>query len=651
MHLITPTIRPIAPFAHLAGRTVTTRPSRALRRRMRTPEPLTISQWADKYRRVTEIDAKPGAWRSELVPHAVPIMDDIARPWVRQVWICLPERGAKTQILLNTVCWGIDQGSAAGNIFWLMPTEHDARKAMGERVIPVFRAKDDHGRPGRIARYLSHAADDTSRGAIRFNHGIRLFPAWANSPGSMAAYFGRINIADECDKFPERTSEGSDPITLFLKRARDDRHRSKYVFASTPAGRFIYRGAMACAQIKTWAMRCPDCSELVTPGEEHLVIPEGTTVENINRADLGLACPACGTDWNEERRAVAYHGGREKILAGADNHRPESIGWHVPAWVFPVIPLTEIVAARLRAKTGDHASRVAWANGYRVEDHIQEVKERHEEIILRLRDDRPVAIVPTWADALEISVDTQDAGFWYRVRAWQYQTMQSALVRHGYVESFDGLDTIIYHSTHRDSEGGEHRIMAGIIDSAGHRTAEVYDWCRRAGSVVIPARGASGRKTQPMTVSKIDHYPGTSKAIPGGLRLYHIDTHFHKDALAARLAIEPGDPGCFWLHSGYTELQQLERQSNPTLPLPGNLDDYARQLCAEYRDERGQWQCPPGKANHLWDCESNGLALALYLQFPARTPKDREKKGMTPSPPTTTQTNNSRPSWFNSRRR
>lgn len=606
--LLPRTHAPFPGFERHAGQRAVIPGSRPLCQLMRTPDRLTISQWAEQHRRVTEIDATPGPWRTDLVPHTRQIMDTIGKPWVREVWICAVERSAKTQILLNTACWAIDQGSRSGNIFWLMPTEHDARRAMGERVIPVLRASR------RLAGYLPDRQDDITRGTIRFRHGLRLFPAWANSPSSIASYFGRLNIADEVDKFPPRTSEGTDPITLFRKRARDDRSGSKYVYCSTPAGRYIHQGMMDCQQVWSYRLKCPHCSELIEPDLDHLVIPEDATP--MHPGAVAYACNDCGALWDETDRERAYQSGLWVAVKGADLTRPETVGFHLPALQLPRVPLTEIAAAVLRAKTGDAVSKIALANGYEAIDYVPDTKERVEEIILRLRDDRPVAIVPTWADALEISIDTQDAGFWYRVRAWQYQTMQSALVRHGYVESFDALDTLIYHSAYRDAEGGEHRIMAGIIDSAGHRTAEVYDWCRRAGSIVIPAKGASGRKTQPVTVSKIDHYPGTSKAIPGGLRLYHIDTHFHKDALAARLAIEPGDPGCFWLHSGYTELQQLERQSNPTLPLPGNLDDYARQLCAEYRDERGQWQCPPGKANHLWDCESNGLALALYLQFP-----------------------------------
>lgn len=642
MSLIPHHITAPAPFAHLAGRTVTARPSRALRRRMRTPENLTISQWAHRYRRVTEIDASPGDWRNEMVPHAVPIMDSIGRPWVRQVWICLPERGAKTQILLNTVCWAIDQGSQAGNIFWLMPTENDARKAMGERIIPVFKAPDKNGKPGRIARYMSKAHDDTSRGTIRFNHGIRLFPAWANSPGSMAAYFGRINIADECDKFPERTSEGTDPITLFLKRARDDRHRSKYVFASTPAGRFIYRGTQNCAQVNTWAMRCPDCGDLVTPSEEHLHVPAGTTPDNALHADLALACPACGALWDEERRAIAYHGGAARAVKGADNPRPDTIGWHIPAWVLPMVPLHEIAAAKLRAESGDITAKIAWANGYRAEDYAEAVAERQEDAILALRDDRAEGELPQEPiAAISAVADMQKRGFWYKITAWGYGLQQESwLLRHGFVDSWEALRKIFFETEFIDHKGNRHAVTLRGIDSGGgdsdesslSRTAEAYLFAYQNPGVKL-FKGFQELNSL-HTVKALDKIPGTNRALPGGVNLHRLHTTEWKNRLAAKLLVSPGDPGAWNLH----------RDTGP---------DFAAQMCAEVRDQDGLWQNPKNRPNHLWDCSYMELALVDIdlIKFRAQPDQDDPPPIESARPPQSPNTQRRRPSWFSHRGR
>ncbi|MBN1105798.1 MAG: phage terminase large subunit family protein, partial [Deltaproteobacteria bacterium] len=102
------------------------------------------------------------------------------------------------------------------------------------------------------------------------------------------------------------------------------------------------------------------------------------------------------------------------------------------------------------------------------------------------------------------------------------------------------------------------------------------------------------RLSQPHTWSKIDVYPGTTKPIPGGIRLLRADATFFKNQLARKLEINPGDPGAWHLCSEATE-------------------KYARQMCAEYQDEKGLWQCPEGRANHYWDCSYLNLVAADVL--------------------------------------
>jgi phage terminase large subunit GpA-like protein len=387
---------------------------------------------------------------------------------------------------------------------------------------------------------------------------------------------------------------------------------------------------ITCQQVWEYAGRCPDCGELIVMDEEHFVIPQEATEESIKAEPdaIEYAC-ACGSPWDEEKRMQAYREGDWVCVKGESVAKPVDVGFHLTGFVTPDMRMADIACTIVAARAGDLAAKIDLAHGIKAIDFAEELSDRKEDSILMLRDERPAGQVPTWADAVEISIDTQDNGFWFRLRAWQFGSLQSALVKAGFVENFAALDTLIYESDYLDADRRKHRIGAGIIDSAGHRTAEVYDWCRRPGSIVIAAKGAPGRKTQPVTVSKIDHYPGSGKAIPGGLRLYHIDTHFHKDELARRLAIEPSDPGCFWLHSGYTASQLSDRWRNLDSKFPHNLEGYAKQMCAEYRDERGIWQCPPGKANHLWDCESNGLALVLYLGL-----QHRRKKGESTNPET-----------------
>jgi|LGVE01.1.fsa_nt_gb phage terminase large subunit GpA-like protein len=589
---------------------VTVRLTAALRHRLRRPERIAVADHAEKYRRVTAVDAHPGPWRHEFAPHCVQIMNTFGLPWVREVWFCGVEQSGKTNTMLNCLGWTIDRDP--GNAYYLMPTEDASGKLVGRKLIPMLQESK------ALAKYLSKRADDTTRGLIVFKHGVSLFPAHANSATSMATFSAKYGFGDEVDKYPAMVGKEASPIDLIRKRARQHRGRHKFFFASTPAGQFVQKGLESCHQIWEFACRCPDCSEYVRPDAEHLDLPEGATPESVERdpASIGLACPECGSIWTEVDRETAIRAGRWQARKGGELARPAKVGFHHRSWECLDVPLHEIAAAYLKSQTGDLAAKIAWANGYEAIDYQSEHKDREEDAILRLRDGRPAGVVPTEADALSIHIDTQDKGFWYEIRAWRYGLdLKSWLVKAGYVPSanaadFSSLDALLA-AEYPDTNGEPHRIMAGIIDSAGHRTSEVYAWCRTSG--VLPSRGAQGRKTQPVTISRIDKFPGSNKPIPGGLNLYHLDTHFHKDLLANKLQIDPTDNGAWVLHSGYTVDQLAALQQNPGSPQVHNLEEYARQMCAEYRDERNLWQCPNGKANHLWDCAQMGLALVMYL--------------------------------------
>jgi phage terminase large subunit GpA-like protein len=638
--------------SRLAGQPVSFAIPRQVRLRMRHPEKMRVSEWAEKYRMVTD-GAHEGPWRHEYAPHTVKIMDAFGMPWVREVWLCGVEQSGKTNTILNCIGWAVD--CDPGNIFYLMPTEDAAQKITGGKLKPMMQ------KSARLARYLSRKVDDTSLARINLQHGVTIFPAHANSATSMATWSAKHCFGDEIDKYPPMAGKETDPITLIKKRNRTYKGRFKRVFASTPAGLFIYQGMLSCHQVWEYRVKCPDCGGLVKMVAEHLIFQtsevlktsEVSSPESVERDGCQYACNACASIWGDQKREEAIRLGRWFCIKGDDIARPAKVGFHHRAWECLDITLAEIGAAYLRAQTSDQAARIAWANGYEAIDYKAEISEREEDTILRLRDNRAAGVVPAVADALEISIDTQDNGFWYRIRAWQYGlALTSWLVKAGYVESrtpddFSSLDSLLA-AEYPDENGEPHRIMAGIIDSSGHRTAEVYAWCRVTG--VLAAKGAPGRKTQPVTVSRIDRFPGNNRPIPGGLALYHIDTHYHKDQLANKLLIDPTDPGALILHSGLTYDQHRALERDPGQQFGHNLHDYSRQMCSEYRDDRNLWQCPENRANHLWDCESGGLALVTWLGWQNAVSEKTKRPTVQKTAVRQTQTTgNNRPGWFNNR--
>ncbi len=591
-----------ADAAIVAGQTVEVTLTRGMVSRMKSPVKISISEWAQAHRIVMPIDSNPGPWRQDKVPHTAKIMDTIGKPWAREVWMCMVERSGKTQVLLNSAMWSIDQGMKSGNIFWLMPTELDARTALGERIIPALRASR------ATARHMSDRSDDTSRGMIRFKHGIRLKPAWSNSPSSLASYFGRFNIADETDKYAERTSEGTDPITLFLKRSRDDKRGSKYVFASTPGGRYIYKGMKSCQQVWEYRVKCPDCGEFILMDGEHFVIPEGITSDTIHHADIGYACNACGSLWTENTRDNAYQSGRWFCIKGEDLNRPETIGFHFPAFPCPMVSFSEIAGAKLKSATGSTTEKTAWANGYEAIDYVPEATSTvTTEHLLQYKSELPRNLVPPGTWSLCLLVDTQQSSFYYEI--WSYgfaPDLRLHMLRHGIVERFADLEGLLQEQF-TDASGNVYRINNGLIDSGGtrrgyqkhSRTVEVYEWCSR-NRQMMPIKGMHGRQGDTVTYKEIETFPGTNKKVPGGLKRANLRVDLFKDELERRLSIQPDDAGALSFHDGID-------------------DKFAQHYTAETKDDHGDWQHNRKHRNDYWDCTVYAVALLEMMKL--RIPK------------------------------
>ena len=594
----------------LAGREVTYRLPRPVRMRLKQPENLTVSECAGKYRRVTGIDARPGPWRNDLMPHALFPMDLFGRPWVEEIWLCWPERTAKTNVMLNCLAWAAK--CAPGNVFWLEPADPDAGANVKTKIIPMFRES-----PG-LKKYLSTKADDTGKKLIAFSHGMYLFPASANSARTMANFFGKYNFANEVDKYPDMVGTETDPIKLLRKRGRDVRG-SKYVFGATPAGKYIHKGAMACRQVWEYRNRCPHCGELVLMDDQHLDIPQDATAEQVENGDVevGYACNSCGHLWDERDRESSYFAGAWCCIKGTDDTKPATVGLHASALPFPMIRLSEYCGKYLRSKSGDLADKIDYAHGYRVVDYKAEKMDRKEDSIALLCDDRPEGLVPSVPiAAISCSADMQKRGFWYTIRAWGFGlTQESWLLKCGFVDSWEALRRIQFESEFKDVAGNSYVVTLRGLDSGGgegeehadlSRTAEAYLYAAANPGVVL-FKGRQ-RMAREYSVTDLDRIPGTNKALPGSAKLYTLNTTFFKDKLAGKLGVNRSDPGAWHLHSGYT-LDQLALLAKGEKVREFLLKDFCAQLVAEYRNDQGVWECPKGKANHLGDCSYMELAL------------------------------------------
>lgn len=588
-----------------------------------------VSEWAEKHRVITMGDFK-GKWKNSVNPYLSGIMDASFYPSVETIILCAVDQTGKSEVVNNCIGYAIDR--APGPALFIYPDELTAKDNSRDRIMPMIQSSP------RLRSFLTGQSDDEAMTRINLQR-MPIYMAWAHSASRLANKPIRYVVFDETDKYPVTAGKREgDPISKGEKRARTYRWTRKIWKISTPTIETgpIWVALTTEAQVVfDYWVPCSDCGAEQIMEERQIKIPEGEkspmAIESRNLA--WYECASCGSHWSDYHRDKAVARGRwrdrtEEHLELFEHLRvlrPRRIGFHLPAWVSRFVGLSECAAKRIQGE-GDKTIRKDWCNSYCAVPWKDHTVERKEDAILKLRDDRPRGLVPSGGvvSCLTAGADTQKYGFWYEIRAWGYGlTMESWQIREGYVETWEALLQLMCQDAYRDIDGNEHRVRLVVQDAMGvrERTIEVYDMARMHRNFLLPFKGED-RLSTPHIWSKIDVYPGTTKPIPGGIRLLRADVNFFKNQLAAKLEIAPNDPGAWHLHSETTEA-------------------WGKHMCAEFVNDKGLWECASGRDNHGWDCSVYNLVAAdvLGVRFwpkPAK-PQGAERKA---------QSEAQRPGWL-----
>lgn len=560
----------------------------ALRRRRLIP----VSEWVERYRVLPLDSAVPGKWQNSTTPYLVGIMDAVMCRSIQHVVVCAPPQTGKTDLSLNIVGYTADR--IPGNWLIVYPDEKTAVDMSRDRVQPLFKESP------RLRSYVTKAVDDLSTLRLRLKH-AKIYMAWANSAARLASRPLPYVLLDEVDKFPLTAGrKETSPITLAEKRTRTFAHRRKILRVSTPtieSGPIWQAINTECEAVFVYWVRCPDC-DCWQQMEFTSIKWEGGSDADFRQIlsdarSTWYECTGCAEKWDDTKRDMAVLSGKwrerdsgvglETYLAAS---KPVVIGFHYRAWISRFVPLREPAAAFLRALK-DKNKLKDFNNDYCAEPWRLVEKERSEDSILALCDDRPRGLVPADNVAyLTCGVDTQDDGFWYWIQAWGFaepgQRPPSWCIRAGFVVDFYSLSEVLWGDHYYDVEGNPYVVQFGLQDAGGHRTHEVYNFCRVHQGRLIPSFGKRVLAA-PFRWGKTSRLPGTKRMMPGDVRKVEINTTYFKNAVSQAMQIAAGDPGGIALYEDF--------------PM-----SYALQLAAEYMGEEGYWECPAGRDNHLWDC-------------------------------------------------
>lgn len=586
----------------------------------RTGLPITVSQWAQRYREVVG-GSRPGRWRNENSPYAVKPMDLWTEPSVREIILCFAPQVVKTQIAFNCLGYSIDQDP--GSAMYVMPDEKTAKRISWRRLLPMIKASP------RLASLLSERSESTTRLAIRFRNGMDLMMAWASSVAEISSEDVRYLILDEVDKFPDYAGREADPVSLAKVRTNSYPYTKKILILSTPGAepsRITNLMKYEADETYRMSVRCPICGHNQIMDDEHIVVIRGRKdPRDIVREQLGrYSCAGCGFYWDDYMRNQAVLRGAwvpGRFDSEGDWHKcepayhPVSVAFHLPAWYSLQESLSEVAAERIRGEH-DIVRKMVYITQKRVEEYKETVERKKEAEIIRHRSNLPSGIAPKDTIALTAGIDSHTWGYRFSVYAWVEDKIGFSCykIHHGTLGTLHDVKTFVFEARYQIEGSGETMgIWRAGIDTGGNKTydidttmtEEIYQWLGSVPpGVIYGIKGASHKQQVNVKPTVIEKYSHSHKPIPGGLVVYFINTGAIKDIIHWMLSRKEGETNRFYLDADTLDAD----------------DPYVRELLAEEsrRKKNGttEW-IKVRMANHYLDTAVIALACADSTWHPS----------------------------------
>ena len=459
------------------------------------PPDLRVSEFADAEIVLTSGPLAGTHWQTDFAPYQRGIMDAFHETGVQIVAVMGSSQWGKTSCCINLAAFHMAHDPCP--ILVVEPTvEPMAMDFAKHRLQPVIdaspRLRDV------VAKKRSRDASNTI--LAKSFRGGSIAIGGANSAASLAARSVRLLILDEVDRYPaELPGEGS-TLAIAFKRTTAYGRRRRIMLVSSPTltggpiDVWFHRGDQ-----RRYHVPCPACG-----------VMQPYKWANVRWVDRDprtarIACEACNHLIDEAERVAILEFG-QWVPESPERADPSVVSFHLWEAYSPLSTLADIVAGFLRArdaqKAGDAAEMHTWQNttlGEPVEPD-QGAGVEPSALVAR-REAWPEGVdVPERAAVLTMGVDVQDDRLELLVVGWgpgeeswivDRQTLPGDTSQ---PDPWDSLDEVLAHE-YRHGLGVRLPITATCIDSAGHRTALVYDYAfRMAARRVFAVIGRDGQR-------------------------------------------------------------------------------------------------------------------------------------------------------------
>jgi phage terminase large subunit GpA-like protein len=564
------------------------------------PDPLlTISQWADRYRWLSQrASAEHGRWRTERTPYLREIMDCLSpmSPIERTVFMKGAQIGG-TECGNNWMGYIIHQ--APGPMMSVQPTVEMAKRNSKQRIDPLIEESEVLRKLVRDPRSRDSGNTVLSKD---FPGGV-LVMTGANSAVGLRSMAARYLFLDEVDAYPGDVEGEGDPITLAMARTRTFARR-KVFLVSTPkiTGMSRIESAYEESDQRKYWVPCPTCREFQILKFAQLRWPKGDPQSAV------YICEHCGQEIRNHQKQSMLAGGEWRAGAKGDGR---TAGFHISSLYSPVGWFSWGDAAKQFEQAQKNPALLqVFVNTVLGETWTLLGEAPEWQKLYDRREDYKVGLVPRGGLFLTAGADVQKDRIEVEIAAWgrgkeswsvDYRVFEGDTSRAAVWEKLTGL----LNESFTTESGLELPIMQLAVDS-GFATIEVYQWARRQGGRVLVIKGDSRTPSLIGSASPVEVGPMGAK-LKRGVRVWPVNSGMAKE-----------------------ELYRWLRQDRPTdedvakgIPFPSGYchfprysEEYFKQITAEqlvtkivkgYR--RHEWQ-KMRERNEALDCRVYARAAA-----------------------------------------
>lgn len=459
----------------------------------RPPEDYTVSQWAEKKRRLSpETNAEPGPWRTSRTPYLREPMDAFTDPKVRHIVMVAASQVGKSELINNIIGYIIDEDP--GSILFVHPTTIDAKDYSKLRVAPMIRDC-----PVLRRKVVSPKSRDSGNTILQKTYpGGILTMCGSTEAHNLASKPIRYVMGDERDRWARSAGKEGDPWELAMAR-QTTFWNAKSVQVSTPTvkGASAIEDAYNTGTMERWKSQCPHCGAFNEISWEDIKYDYDETEVNekvtytVKKA--WYVCPDCGCVSDEitmKRQPARWEADNPAALE--EGTRSFWLNAFVSQWV----EWKTIVKKYLAAKGDTRKMQVVYNTcfGQLWEDR----GDLEDEDGLLARREEYSAELPEGVLVLTCGVDTQDDRLEYEVlghgkfgETWGIKKGE-ILGRPDSDAVWAALDEII-DRVYRFEDGIGLKISMTFVDEGGHFTMDVRSRCReRIGKKVFCIKGMAG---------------------------------------------------------------------------------------------------------------------------------------------------------------